>query len=64
MKELKKQIYNDAWFFYKKYINVQDTEEFWNAVIRDGDLLIEKYKRDPFMRNLVSCIINELGRKE
>lgn len=64
MKELKKQIYNDVWFFYKKYINVQDTEEFWDAVIKDGDLLIEKYKRDPFMRDLISCIVQELGRKE
>ena len=64
MKEIKKQIYNDAWFFYKKYINVQNTEEYWEAVIKDGDLLIEKHKRDPFMRNLISCIVQELGRME
>lgn len=64
MKEPKKEIYNDAWFFYKKYLNGDGTDAYWEELNREGQALINKHNGDMFMRSLISAIINELQRKE
>jgi len=64
MREPKKEIYNDAWFFYKKYLNGDRSDRYWEDVNREGQTLVTKHNGDMFMRSLVSSIITELQRKE
>lgn len=64
MREPKKEIYNDAWFFYKKYLNGDRSDQYWEEVNREGQALVAKHNGDMFMRSLISSIIVELQRKE
>lgn len=55
MKEPKKQIYNDVWFFYKKYINATSDEE-WDILVAESKELIEKHQNDPFAKDLLYAV--------
>ncbi len=61
MSELKKQIYNDAWFLYKRHNGV-NTDERWDVIQLEEKVLLEKHNNDPFLRDLFYAINNELGR--
>lgn len=63
MRELKKEIYNDAWFFYKKYLNGDGSDRYWEKLNREAQELIAKHKNDRFARELVGAVISELARK-
>lgn len=62
MKEPKKQLYNDVWFFYKKWLNNTGSDEEWEKINAEADSIIHKYDMDPFARSLLSAVIVELGR--
>ena len=62
MKEPKKELYNDVWFYYKKWLNNDGTDKQWEQMLAEGELILEKYK-DPFARALVGAVQIELGRK-
>lgn len=64
MKEPKKEIYNDIWFFYKKYLNGNGSDGYWEQVQSESEKLIQKYKGDMFARELLGVVISELGRRE
>lgn len=64
MKEPKKEIYNDAWFFYKRHLNGDRSEPYWETVNTEGQALIDRHNGDMFMRNLISVVIMELQRME
>jgi hypothetical protein len=64
VRELKKQIYNDVWFFYKKYITGDGSERYWEELHQEATELIAKHGNDTFARELVGTVINELARKE
>ena len=64
MSEPKKAIYNDAWFFYKRHLNGDRSETYWEIVNREAQTLIDKHNGDMFMRSLISSIITELQRVE
>lgn len=62
MAELKKELYNDIWFFYKKNLGkITDTE--WENINRESHQLLQKYNGDLFAKDLLYAVINELGRK-
>lgn len=63
MREPKKELFNEVWFYYKKWLNHTNTNEEWEQIMAEGDKILEKYKMDPFARSLVSAVIVELGRK-
>lgn len=60
----KKEIYNDAWFFYKRHLNGDRSDSYWEIVNKEGQVLIDKHNGDMFMRSLISAVITELQRKE
>lgn len=62
MKEPKKELYNEIWFYYKKWLNNDGSDEQWEKIIADGNTILEKYKQDPFARALVGAVQMELGR--
>ena len=59
MKEPKKAIYNDAWGYYKKWLNNDGSDE----IIAEGNKIIDTYQGDLFARVLIGAIQAELGRK-
>lgn len=64
MREAKKQIYNDVWFFYKKYLNGDRSDRYWEEVNRESKEIADKYNGDMFARELLSAVIVELAREE
>lgn len=56
-------MYKDVWEFHKKHIdNMQDTDEFWEEVVNEGNILSQKYNECKFIRNLVLGEITEFER--
>ena len=57
-------LFCDSWHLYRKYIlsklNEKDLDEF----IRDSDELFQKYEQDPFAKDLLLAITNEIERME
>ena len=57
-------LFCDSWHLYRKYIlsklNEKDLDEF----IRESGGLFQKYGQDPFAKDLLLAVTNEIGRKE
>lgn len=62
MKQPKKELYNEVWFYYKRWLNNAGTDVEWELIMAEGEKILEKYK-DPFARALVGAVQIELGRK-
>lgn len=58
----KKQVFNDVWFFYSKYIDICKDDERWEEIIKEADALVLKHKKDKFAKGLINTVIEELGR--
>ena len=58
------QLFCDCWHLYRKYIlsklNEKDLDEF----IRESGELFQKYGQDPFAKDLLLAVTNEIERKE
>lgn len=54
--------YNDAWFLYKKYLNGDGSDEYWECLNNEANRIIEKHNKDPFARSLVMAVIDEIER--
>lgn len=57
-------LFCDSWHLYRKYIlsklNEKDLDEF----IQESEELFQKYERDPFAKDMLLAITNEIERKE
>lgn len=57
-------LFCDSWHLYRKYIlsklNEKDLDEF----IRESGGLFQKYGQDPFAKDLLLAVTNEIDRKE
>lgn len=62
MSGLKKDIYNDMWFLYKRHIGAS-TDEEWEVIMSEENALLQKHNNDPFLRDMIYAVNNELGRK-
>lgn len=61
--EPKKEIYNDVWFFYKKYMNGDGSDRYWEQLNQEAAEIVKKHGGDLFARELVVTVISELARK-
>lgn len=63
--ELKKVygMFTDAWKFYKKYADVQQSDEYWEAVVDESGQLAKKYDNAKLAIALLLAAIDELERK-
>ena len=62
MAKLKKELYNDIWYFYKRNLGkTADTE--WEIINRESHELLQNFSGDLFAKDLLYAIMNELGRK-
>ena len=48
MREAKKAIYNDIWFFYKKYLNGDRSDAYWEKLNQEAQEIVTKHKCDLF----------------
>ena len=57
------EMYKSVWEFHKKYIDhITDTDEFWEAVVDEGNQISKKYGECKFIVNLVLGEITEFER--
>lgn len=56
------EIITDCWKLMKKYHNPDDTDEYWEALIREGQKIYEKYKTEYAKREVLN-VIEELDGK-
>lgn len=63
--ELKKVygMFTDAWKFYKKYADVQQSDEYWEAVVDESGQIAKKYDNAKLAIALILAAIEELERK-
>ena len=56
------QMFMDFWQLCQKYYLPEETEEYWQSVIDDGNVFIKKYNT-PFARGLFMAFHMEIERK-
>ena len=63
--ELKKiyGMFTDAWKFYKKYADVQQSDEYWESVLDESRQIAKKYDNAKLAIALLLAAIDELERK-
>ena len=63
--ELKKVygMFTDAWKFYKKYADVQQSDEYWETLIAEANAIAKKYQNNKLCRDLIIAVMSELERK-
>ena len=54
--------FGEAWNFFKKFYEVQDSNPYWDSVVQEAGQIIEKYHQ-PLCKAVVLAIIDELERK-
>ena len=60
--EPKKEIYNEVWFLYKKYLSCSGSDNEWENLKKDAQDIVDKHNGDMFARELIYAVINEIGR--
>ena len=56
-------MFTDAWKFYKKYADVQQSDEYWEAVVDEYGQIAKKYDNAKLAIALLLAAIDELERK-
>ena len=56
-------MFTDAWKFYKKYADVQQSDEYWKAVVDESGQIAKKYDNAKLAIALILAAIDELERK-
>ena len=59
------KIYGDVFAFHKKFAEVQESDEYWSAVVDEASALYRKYEGVPekeFAKQLILTVLDELER--
>ena len=56
-------IFSDSWKFFKKFADVQQTDEYWSALVDAADLVARKHQNSRLCKDLVLAATAELERK-
>lgn len=56
-------MFTDAWKFYKKYADVQQSDEYWEAVVDESGQIAKKYDNAKPAIALILAAVEELERK-
>lgn len=57
-------LFCDSWYLYQKYILSELNEKDLDEFIRKSGELFQKYKQDPFAKDLLLAVTNEIERME
>lgn len=56
-------MYKDVWNYHKKYIGgISESDEYWQAVVDESDIIAKKYGNCKFIINLLLAEITEFER--
>lgn len=55
-------LYKDIWQWHKKYSLVENSDEYWQRVIAEGEEIQNKYNCQ-FVTDLMMAVISELERE-
>ena len=59
------KIYGDVFAFHKKFAEVQESDEYWSAVVDEASALYKRYESVPekeFAKKLILTVLDELER--
>ena len=56
-------MFTDSWRFYKKYADVQQSDEYWEAVVDEYGQIAKKYDNAKLAIALILAAIEELESK-
>ncbi len=62
-KQTAKAFMDDFWKFFKKYLEPEDSDEFWDEVQDEADKLMKKYDDDPVFSETVAGYVAGLDEK-
>lgn len=54
--------FGDVWTFFKKYYDVRQSDEYWQAVVEEAGAINQKYQCE-LCKDLILAVIGELERK-
>ena len=57
-------LFCDSWQLYRKYISKTLNEDDLDGFIQESGDLFQKYEQDPFAKDLLLAVTNEIKRKE
>ena len=57
------QMFMDYWALCQQYWEPEDSDEWWEEVIREIDVFIKKYGATAFVRGLCMALVKELEMK-
>ena len=57
-------LFCDSWQLYRKYISKALNEDDLDGFIQESGDLFQKYEQDPFAKDLLLAVTNEIERKE
>lgn len=57
-------LFCDSWSLYRKYILSKLNEKDLNGFIQESEDLFQKYGQDPFAKDLLLAVTNEIERME
>lgn len=57
-------LFCDSWHLYRKYILSHLQEKELDAFVQESGEISRKYGRDPFAKELLLAVTNEIERKE
>ena len=57
-------LFCDSWYLYRKYILRQLNGEELEHFIQESDEHFQKYGKEPFAKDLLLAVTNEIERKE
>lgn len=57
-------LFCDSWHLYRKYVLSPLTEKELDAFVQESGEIFRRYKQDPFAKELLLAVTNEIERKE
>jgi hypothetical protein len=57
------QIFTEIWNYYKKYYNPERNDQYWDDLITDGIVIIDKHKSQ-MVADMIIAIQEELHRRD
>ena len=57
------KLFCDCWQLYRKYITSELKDKNLDDFIRESGELFQKYGQDPFAKDLILAVTNEVERK-
>lgn len=56
------EIYTDYWKLFRKYSELNDTEEFWKKLDDESRMLYKKHGKSEFSKALLIATVSEVDR--